>query len=203
MPKKQVVVIHGGTAFAKYGDYLRFLKNEELTLKKLKPRKGWKYYLESELGRGFEVLQPRMPNPMNARYIEWKLWLERVFPFLNDEVVLVGHSMGGQFLAKYLSTATFPKRIRALFLLAAPLSKADETEDPRDFAEIGSLKRLSKQAEKVFIFHSKDDPLVPVDEARRYRKAIPKAELKLFVGRGHFRQEHFPELVTAIKKVSR
>src|SRR5262245_41584597 len=132
----QVVVIHGGTSFAKYSEYLRFLKNEELTVQKMKPRKGWKYYLKSELGRGFEVLQPRMPNPMNAKYAEWKLWFEKVIPFLHGEVILVGHSMGGLFLAKYLSTATFPKKITALFLLAAPFSKADKTEDPSDFTKL-------------------------------------------------------------------
>jgi predicted alpha/beta hydrolase family esterase len=197
--KQQVVVIHGGTSFAKYGDYLRFLKNEELTEGKLKPRKGWKYYLESELGRDFTVLQPRMPNPMNAKYTEWKLWFEKLIPLLHDEVLLVGHSLGGLFLAKYLSTTRFPKKIRALFLLAAPYSKADKTEDPSDFTKLASLSRLSEQVEQIFILHSKDDPLVPVSEARRYKKAIPKAELKLFVDKEHFSQEHFPELVRAIK----
>jgi len=201
MHKQQVVIIHGGTSFAKYSEYLRFLKQEKLTVKKLKQKKGWKFYLGPELGKGFEVLQPRMPNPMNAKYSEWKLWFEKIIPLLDHEVILVGNSLGGLFLAKYLSTTIFPKKIRALFLLAAPYSKADKTEDPSDFAKLSSLARIASQAHNTFIFHSKDDPLVPVSEAKRYKRELPTAQLRLFTNKAHFSQEHFPELVRAIKKM--
>ncbi len=198
--KNQVVVIHGGTSFKRYADYLKLLKSETLSVDKLKPRRGWKLTLESKLGRSFEVLQPRMPNSNNAKYIEWKLWFEKIIPLLHDNVILVGHSLGGLFLAKYLSSKIFPVKIRAIFLLAAPFSLADKRVHPSDFAKLLSLRMMSAQCKRIMIFHSADDPLVPVTEARRYKAAVPAAKVRIFSKKAHFSQEEFPELVQAIKR---
>jgi predicted alpha/beta hydrolase family esterase len=201
--KQQVVIVHGGTSFKKYGDFIRFLKIEELTIAKLKPRKGWKLSLESRLGGAYEVLQPRMPNPNNAKYEEWKLWFEKLSPLLRNGVILVGHSLGGLFLAKYLSENKFPKKIAGLVLIAAPFSRADENVRPSDFAKLFSLEKINSQTRKIILFHSKDDPLVPVKEVERYKAALPSAKALIFSRKGHFGQEQFPELTREIKKLKR
>lgn len=107
--KTQVVVIHGGDPFNTYEEYLTFLKNKELTLERLR-RKDWKVPFENNLGEQYEVLAPAMPNKQNAKFSEWKLWFEKVTPLLNNEVILVGHSLGGIFLTKYLSENAYPKK---------------------------------------------------------------------------------------------
>jgi predicted alpha/beta hydrolase family esterase len=94
--KKSLIVIHGGTTFDSYDEYFKYLKSCELTLEKIN-RKDWKDNLINNLPN-FEVIYPKMPNSKNARYPEWKLWFEKTFNFLTDEVVLVGHSLGGYFL---------------------------------------------------------------------------------------------------------
>jgi len=101
--KKQIVIIHGAESFKTYEDYLFSLRNEEISLENLKLHKRWRDTLALELGDGYEVLTPRMPNSTDARYKEWKIWFDKITEFIDDEVVLVGHSMGGIFLAKYLS----------------------------------------------------------------------------------------------------
>src|SRR4030043_1684983 len=101
--KQQVVIIHGGTSFDTYEDYLSFLKNQEISLEKLKVRNDWKYNLQEKLGENFEILMPQMPNKTNAHYKEWKIWLERIIPLFNENIILIGQSLGGIFLAKYLS----------------------------------------------------------------------------------------------------
>ena len=106
--KKQVVVIHGGTTFDTHEEYISFLKNREASIEKFKTQKDWKNSLEKELGTDFEIFVPRMPNGTDARFEEWKIWLERMIPFLDDDVILVGHSLGGIFLAKYLAKNLFP-----------------------------------------------------------------------------------------------
>ena len=54
------------------------------------------------------LYKARLQYRTNARYEEWKIWFERMIPFLNDNVILVGHSLGGIFFVKYLSENLLP-----------------------------------------------------------------------------------------------
>jgi len=196
--KKQIVVIHGGDTFDTYEEYLSFLKSYELNLNKLKT-KGWKNSLEEKLGEEFEVFLPNMPNSANAKYNEWTIMFEKLPPFLGDTVVLVGHSLGGTFLAKYLSENKFPKKILATFLVAAPYNDKDSEDSLGNFVLPATLKKFEKQGGRIFIYHSEDDPIVPFVDVEKYTKDLPKAEKNIFKTKGHFIQEEFPELVESIE----
>lgn len=196
--KKQVVVIHGGWSFNKYEDYINFLRNRELRLDYFLYKKGWKGGLAAELGKNFEILAPQMPNKQNAKYTEWKIWFERIIPFLRDGVIFVGHSLGGLFFAKYLSENIYPKKIGSIFLVAAPYN---DTEGCGNFQLIDSLEKVWKQCSNIYIFQSEDDPLVSMSEAKKYQKAWLEAKMHIFTDRGHFNQETFPELVEEIRKI--
>lgn len=192
---KQVIAIHGGDAFPTYEEYIEYLKREEVDPYR---GKGWKANLPAALGEEYEVLQPRMPNPMNAKYVEWKIWFEKFFPYLKENVILLGHSMGGIFLAKYLSENEFPKKVTATFLIAAPF----EDDGGRPIVEFNlpaSLEKFQEQGGKIFLYQSADDPVVNALEVEKYKKALPLAEVRMFSDRGHFNQEEFPEIVEAIK----
>lgn len=196
--KQQVIVIHGGDSFLKKSEYLHFLKTVPLTLKRLLPSRGWKSSLPQALGPSYEVLLPRMPNDMNARYGEWKLWFGRMRPYLKSNVVLVGHSQGGLFLIKYLSENSFPRKIRALILVAPP---HNQTKGVGDFRLTSSFRRLRRQSSRIIFFHSQDDPVVPFREMKKYQVELPDAEYIVFKKRGHFTQARFPEMVRLIKKL--
>ena len=198
--KKQVLVIHGGDAFATYEEYLSFLRNYEVDLESLK-RKGWKEALQEKLGNEYEVIAPKMPNKSNARYIEWKIWFEKYISFVNDGVILIGHSMGGSFLAKYLSEEKFPKKIHATFLVSAPYD-IDEDRALVEFVPPDSLSLLEEQGGEVFLYHSKNDPLVPFGELEKYQRALPKARVHTFEDRGHFGQEEFSEIIQDLQSLS-
>lgn len=196
--KKQVVVIHGGDTFDSYEEYISFLKDFKVDLESLR-QKRWKSLLQKELGEDFDIIALQMPNSSNAKYSEWKLWFEKYIPLLNDKVVLLGHSLGGLFLAKYLSENKFPKKIRGVFLVAPPYEEETGTKSVADFALPGDLKELEEQAEGIFLYHSKDDSLVPLAEMEKYKKDLPEAHVVTFEDRGHFNQEEFPEIVRDIK----
>lgn len=197
--KKQVVVIHGGDTFDSYEEYILFLEEFEVDLEYLR-KKGWKSSLQKELGEDFDVIAPQMPNKFNAKYSEWKLWFDKYVPLFNDEVVLVGHSQGGTFLSKYLSENKMSKKIKGVFLVAAPYD--DETQYTLgDFKLKKSLEQFEEQAGEIFLYQSKDDPLVPFTDFEKYTKELPKAHVEVFESREHFNQEEFPEIVRDIKKV--
>ncbi|MCX6765772.1 MAG: alpha/beta hydrolase [Candidatus Moranbacteria bacterium] len=196
--KQQVIIIHGGSSFDSYKKFLDDLKNQEVTIESFLPKKDWKIHLQSELGGEFQVLAPRMPNSNNARYEEWKIWFKRMFPFMESEPILIGHSQGGIFLVKYLSENEFPKKIKALFLVAPPHS---ETHEISDFVFKKSLEGVEKQCPIIHLYQSKDDPIVPFNEVERYKKDLPSVKAHIFEDRQHFNQEHFPEIVEEIKNL--
>ncbi len=195
--KTQVLVIHGGDTFSKYEDYISNLKNKEITLDKIS-RKDWKATLEDRLGIGFEVIVPMMPNKANCKYFEWKIWFEKILPLLNNEIILIGHSMGGIFIAKYLSENRLLKKVLGVFLVAAPYDTKDINEELGDFELFGNLSLIEKQSPKIFIYQSKDDPVVPFVDIEKYGRELPTAILRIYEDKAHFNQSEFPELVEDI-----
>ncbi len=197
---KQVVVIHGGDTFETYEKYLNFLHNYEINIERYKSSKDdWKPWLRERLGKDYEVILPIMPNKTNAVFNEWKLWFEKLIPFLNDGVVLVGHSVGGTFLAKYLSENKFPKRIGGVFLVGAVYDKDCEGYPLVSFS---LPSNLDLQTDNIFLYHSEDDPVVPFSALGNYKKALQQATVKIFRDRQHLNQAEFPELAEDVLQLS-
>jgi len=202
--KKQVVFIHGGQAFSRHDAFLDYLKAVPVDNPLEERPKRWKHTLQEFLGEEYEAYLPSMPNSENAKYVEWKIWFERHFTFLHNELVLIGHSHGGYFLAKYISENKMPMSIRAIFLIAAPApSSGLEGEDGGDFNfDLTQFAKGVSHIKDIFIFHSRDDPIVPFEHALKYHTAIPSAHLVSFEDKGHFLTEKFPELLKAIRSLS-
>ena len=200
--RQQVLIIHGGTTYDKYDDFIYDLKNKEVSLDRLKIFKDWKNSLPEELGENFEVLAPRMPNGTNAQYDEWKIWFERIIPLLEDKPIFVGHSLGGIFLAKYLSENIVFKKPRAVILVAAPFDDENSDESLGSFNLSESLINISSQCDQIYFIQSEDDPYVLFEQLEKYRKALQEAKYIIFKDRGHFLLESFPELVRLIKDIS-
>lgn len=199
--KQQILVIQGGTTFDTYDDYIFYLKNREIGLDKLKQKRDWKSHLEKDLGEEFEVIFPAMPNRTNSHYEEWMIWFERILTLLNDDLILIGHSQGGIFLAKYLSENIIPKRIRAIILIAAPFDDIGLHESLGDFKLKSNFSKFVKQSNTIYLVFSKDDPIVPFNHLEKYKKELPNAKEIIFENRGHFKQEKFPEIIELIKKL--
>jgi len=199
--KKQIVVIHGGDTFDTYEEYIKHLKKAKFNPDRDENRgKRWNRTLGERLGNNFTVLFPTMPCKYNAKYKEWNIWFEKLFPYIKDNVVLIGHSLGGTFLAKYLSENSFPKKISATYLVAAPYDDKDSEDSLGDFVLPDSLEKFEKQGGRIFIYQSKNDPFVPFVEVEKYTKALPRAEKKIFETKGHFMREEFPELIESIRR---
>ncbi len=198
MPQ-QIFVIHGGNAFDHYDDYVASLLAKIVTLEQLR-EVGWKARLGDVLGKDFEVFNPRMPNAQNARYLEWKIYFEKLISLMEPNVILIGHSLGAIFLAKYLSEEVFPKSIKATFLVGAPFNTA-EIHPLVDFNVSPNLDRLAQQGGDIVFYHSKDDEVVPYSNLEDYRRCLPNANYVTLYGRGHITDETFPELVAALQKL--
>lgn len=201
--RKQILYIHGGENFDTYEEYLDFLKNLNVDsldyFKKIK----WINTFQEKLNDNFEIITPRMPNNLNAKYVEWKIYFDKILPLLNEEIILIGNSLGGIFLTKYLSENLINKKVLGLFLIAAPFDDIDSEYSLADFVLNNNLNNLEKQItnERIYFFHSEDDPVVPFIDMLKYKKLLPNANYIVFKDRQHFNQTDFPELEELILKL--
>ncbi len=194
MQKTQVIIIGGGEAWDTKEEYLAYLKNYEFTQEKFDKMvvRRWKDHLQKDVGTQYAVIRPHMPNPLDAKYAEWAIWFEKMIPWMRDGVIFVGHSLGANFLAKYLSENTLPISVAQVHLVAGCFGCAGGFDLPE------SLAQIQKTCKTIILYHAHDDEVVDFADAQKYQKALPDAKLIAFTDRGHFRQEHFPELVAEI-----
>lgn len=195
---KQVIVIHGGTTFADYDNFLEYLRTKQTSVDRFISQPMWKETLQERLGDGYQILLPSMPNKTNAKYNEWKLWFDNISQLFSDDCILVGHSLGGIFLAKYLSENSFPRKIRATILIAAPYDDESE-EDLTDFKITNLSDMFTSQAGKIIVYYGSNDPVIPTTEAQKYRDQLPDAEFNELLAPDHFVRTEFPELVDRLR----
>jgi len=197
--KPQILMIHGGMTFKNRKDYLHYLKTMSIRIGDMPSWSG--DYFTKSLGRNFEIIRPQMPQGFDAKYEDWKIYFERHIPYLRNNVILIGKSLGGIFLAQYLSENKFPKKILATYLICAPF---DDTVVGEDLVGGFKLKKdlslLEKNSKNLILMFSKDDDVVPVEHAEKYRAKLKNARIIIYKSKnGHFKITKFPEIVKMIR----
>ena len=197
--KTQIVIIGGGEWFDTRKKYLNFLKKLPFDPYEERP-KGWKENLEEDLGRRYEVIRVRMPNPLNAKYDEWKIHFDKVVPYVEAGSIVVGHSLGGLFLAKYLNENRMLRPLRGAIFVSPPYRKKGD-KDLIDF-QFSGHKKFQQEVPELHVIQGSEDKIVPTEDSSEYVYNVKNAKGLLIVGREHFIfEEHFPELVKIIKEM--
>jgi hypothetical protein len=145
------------------------------------------------LGPAIEVVAPEMPNADDPSYRSWRDAIAGLLPDLGDEPILVGHSFGGSVLLKYLAEGMH-EPIAGLFLVSTPYWGSDFPAFalPDDFAaKVSDIP--------IFLYHSRDDPEIPVSHLRRYQEQLPHATSRLIDGSDHSFANGLPQLVRDIQ----
>jgi predicted alpha/beta hydrolase family esterase len=156
--------------------------------------------LQNALGAAYAVRYPKMPLEESAGYSDWKTQIAKELAGLDNEVTLVAHSVGGSILLKYLSEEQVGKSVDGLFLLASPYFGGDENWNypemnlPQDFAT--KLPVIPQ----IFLYHSRDDEVVPFTHLALYAAKLPQAAVRIFDGRGHQLGNDLTEVAEDLKK---
>lgn len=153
--------------------------------------------LERELGRGYVIRYPRMPNEAEPKYSAWRPALQRELAQLKDGAVVVGHSVGGTMLLHVLAERSPTARLGALALIAAPFIgdggwPSDELEARDDFGE-----RLPATL-PIFLYQGTADDTVPSSHLELYAKVIPRAKVRRLEGRDHQLNDDLAEVARDI-----
>ena len=166
MTKTRVLFVHGGggEAFEGDGALVRSLREA--------------------LGPDFCVEYPEMPDADAPEFGAWSARISYELTALDGRVILVGHSLGGSVLLKHLSEERMEEPIAGLFLIATPYWGAVDWKIAQfalreDFAEA-----LPKDV-PIFLYHSRDDQVVPFAHLAMYAGRLPLASVREFDGRGH------------------
>ena len=196
--KIQVMIVHGGMTFKNEKDYLHYLKTKKVSAKKKIYWAG--DYLEKSLGKRFEIIAPRMPLQDYAKYRDWKISFERYLSLLKNKYILIGSSLGGVFLAKYLSENKLRKKALSVYLVCPPFDNTLPTEDlVGGFKLKSDLSLVEKNCKNLHLLFSKDDDVVPVSHANKYKQKFKNAHVVVYKSKGgHFNITKFPEIVKMI-----
>jgi hypothetical protein len=196
--KTQVFFVHGGDTFRRRKDYLQWLQNRKVSLDE---KKSWKDDCINKLGINFDFIRPEMPCKNNARYDDWKIYFEKFIPLLKDQVIFIGTSLGGIFLAKYLSENKFPRKILATYLVAAPYDNNLPDEGLFGGFKLPSdLSLFEKNSSKTRLIFAEDDPVVSLEHLQKYVKKLPHAKVSVLKNKGHFRVKKLPEVIKMLQQ---
>jgi len=154
--------------------------------------------LKRELGSDYDVQYPRMPNEADPHYSSWKPAIEQEIESLDEDSIVVGHSIGGSMLIKLLAESSVGQQLSALILVAAPFVgeggwPSDELRLPRD------LGNALPENVPIHVFHGLSDEEVPPQHADLYESAIQQARVHRHAGRDHQFGNDLKAVATVIK----
>lgn len=162
---------------------------------------GFLAILEKALGPGYSIRHPDMPKPEKPEYKDWKVLIGKELSKLETGSILIGHSLGGSVLLKYLAEEQCARTFSALFMVAAPYWGLPRWNRDDFILERGFSRKVT-QVRKIFIFHAKDDKVVSHEHIERYGKTIPHATLREVTGQGHgFDSGECPALLADIRSL--
>lgn len=156
--------------------------------------------LKRELGDGYEVRYPRMPDEDDPSHARWSAAIRREMAALGGGAVVAGHSVGGTILINALAERPPERELRAIVLIAAPFVGAggwpgDEFELPHD------LGARLPQGVPVHVFHGLQDQTAPPSHADLYARVIPQAQLHRLPGRDHQLDNDLSEVAETVKTI--
>ena len=156
--------------------------------------------LKDSLGKEYEVNYPKMPNEDDPNYNLYRTKIEKELNNVEDEVVLVGHSLGACFLLKYLTEIKNGRGIAGIFLISTPFwgKGGWQYEGFTINNELASEKTVKMP---VFFYHSTDDETVPFSHLALYKKIFPHAKFREIDGGGHQLIKGVTEIVRDIQRL--
>ncbi|OHA15277.1 MAG: hypothetical protein A3G52_04170 [Candidatus Taylorbacteria bacterium RIFCSPLOWO2_12_FULL_43_20] len=150
------------------------------------PNGGWRPWLMAELEkRDVYACALPMPEPDNPVCKEWIDEISRnVNRNTNDEIYLVGHSLGVPAVLRYLEKDPGGVMIRASVLVAGPYANTGNKKLDSFFEKEFDFEKIKSRCEHFAVIHGSNDPLVPPEDAKSLSKCL-NAELTIIKNGGH------------------
>lgn len=164
--------------------------------------------LQQSLGAGYEVHCPAMPNEDDAPYDQWTHKIEADLAEMPAPAILVGHSLGGSVIAKWMSELAREKlsasAIRGVYLISTPFWGGDgwtyEGYETLEMAD-GLADKLPENV-SIALYHARDDETVPFEHLALFAHVLPQARVHEVDEGGHQFNDDLSVVVQDIKSLS-
>ncbi|MCP3027810.1 alpha/beta hydrolase [Halobacillus sp. A5] len=155
-------------------------------------------YLQKSLRLESHFYAPVMPSPENPSYEQWRSVLNEQLAGLQEDITLIGHSLGGSVLLKYLSEEACSLSISGLFVMGSPCWGLDEEWPFKEFQLSDDFSSRLSCIQQIYLYHSRNDEVVPFSHLEHYSHKLPNAKTRIFDQCGHLFQNELPELIQDI-----
>ena len=172
------------------------------------PEENWFPWLKEKLeSMGHKVFVPQFPSPpvMPAKISEWFDVLKGYEQYINEDTILVGHSLGGVFTLKILEK--LEHSVKAVFFIGTPIGVRPILNYDRDSSFSGfnfDWPIIKSKSKNFVVFQSDDDPYVSLGNGKELARELG-IELSFIPNAGHFNKKagytKFDELLTRIASI--
>jgi uncharacterized protein len=166
----------------------------------------WYPWLKKELeAKGFEVQVPAMPE---TELPKQKLWVPKMHELIgepNEDLILVGHSIGCISIMRYLESLKEGQKIGGAVLVAGFTDYLGFEEIKNYFETPIDFEKIKSHCRKFVAINSDNDPYVPIKHSDTLREKLG-AEVIIKHNMGHFSgaiegEESCTELPDALEAV--
>ena len=171
------------------------------------PEENWFPWLKSRLEpKGCRVFVPQFPSPpiIPAKISEWFEVLKDYQNYIDNNAIIIGHTLGGVFTLRVLEKLDYP--IRAAFLVGTPIGVRPILNYDRDSSFCGfdfNWEKIKRGARHFTVYQSDTDPYVSLGNGEQLAKNLG-TKLDFIPNAGHFNAKagytSFPELLAKIEK---
>jgi predicted alpha/beta hydrolase family esterase len=158
--------------------------------------------LRRELGPGYEVRYPLMPNEADPQVAAWGVALESEIAALQSGAIVVGHSLGGTILINVLAKRVPAVGLGAIVLIAAPFVGHGGWKSD-DIAPGSELAARLPPGVPVLLYHGDKDTIAPIAHLALYAAAIPHARVRQLANRDHQLNDNLSEVASDIRELVR
>jgi len=167
---------------------------------------GWKPWLKNELEKyGYRVEIPSMPNSNAPIVSEWLEQMNKEINKPNEDTILVGHSLGGLAILKYIETLPQNVKIDKVILVASVIDSIKnmsglELKIAKPWlAESLDCDKINSSTNKIISFFSDNDPHIPLESSKIVQSKL-RGEV-IVEHKGHYNEESNVFEVPQILKV--
>ncbi len=167
-------------------------------------QENWFPWLKQELEQlGHIVTVPDFPDPGYPELSRWINSFQQYKSLINEDNILVGHSLGGAFLLSWLEQ----NKARAAYFVASVSGQIGHPVDSEISTfthKIFDWEKIKSNSNICYIFHSDNDPYIPLKQAKELAENL-NSELLIIPNGGHLNSSagygKFRLLLEQIKKI--